>query len=141
MSLHSPSNPTTGDIYDAGTAKWRWTGAAWARVERVYPQVTFEDFGFVEGGTVDQAIVQAAASGNSEVWATEGVVYTLASAQSLRNISNITLHFDGATLEMGDTAEAALRFYDYNNVYLDFGKTGKFIGNYTAAGAWVSHTP
>ena len=139
MSLDFPSNPATGDIYDAGTAKWRWTGAAWARVERVYPKVTFEDFGFVEGGTVDQAIVQAAASGNSEVWATEGVVYTLASAQSLRNISNITLHFDGATLKMGDTAEAALRFYDYNNVYLDFGKTGKFIGNYTAAGAWVSH--
>jgi parallel beta-helix repeat protein len=111
--------------------------AARDEVRELY--VTLEDFDAVgDGVTPDDAAFLAAAEAGGDVWATQGKTYLISAPVTVRGPTDFCLRMDGATIQMGEGCHAVYRFYEYTNSGIDFGATGKLIGNYDTDGAWAS---
>ena len=132
----SAANDAADSAADAEAAK---VAAEAARDEIRELYVTLEDFGAVgDGVTPDNAAFAAAAAAGGDVWATQGKTYLISAPITVRGATDFCLRMDGATIQMAEGCNAVYRFYEYTNVGIDFGATGRLIGNYDTDGAWAS---
>lgn len=141
MSLNFPNSPAIGDIYDAGAAKWRWTGAAWARVGSTFPEATLEDFGAVGDGVTDDsaALLAASLSGLPVVPGTVGATYLIGTSITTTNASGTIIDLTGCEVIEGPNTKPGWQFVGCADVYVIGGRSGKWTGNRDTAGAWKSH--